>query len=232
MKLSNKILIGFFSFIFLYMIVAFTEMRLKGDLNRFDESNSISESVDIERINYLKIPDIDQRIVVSGSNRPGIEVKSISGNVLQYLKYEMEGDTLSIKSLELLKKEAVYISIYVPKNTFKGFTSTNAMVTISELDQETLDISQNDGWIKMSASNKISKLNLNVQNSARFNLVNGKVDTLNAFMNNAEVLTNEQIKLVKGSMTNDSYLHLVGTSEIQIKKDESSRLTSSRLILN
>jgi hypothetical protein len=232
MKLSNKILIGFFSFIFLYMIVAFTEMRLKGDLNRFDESNSISESVDIERINYLKIPDIDQRIVVSGSNRPGIEVKSISGNVLQYLKYEMEGDTLSIKSLELLKKEAVYISIYVPKNTFKGFTSTNAMVTISELDQETLDISQNDGWIKMSASNKISKLNLNVQNSARFNLVNGKVDTLNAFMNTAEVLTNEQIKLVKGSMTNDSYLHLVGTSEIQIKKDESSRLTSSRLILN
>jgi hypothetical protein len=214
------------------MVVAFTEIRFKGDLNRLDDSNSISESVDIAGVNYLIIPDLDQRIIVSGSNKSGIEVKSFSGDLLKNLKYEILGDTLNIISLELLKKEAFNISIFVPNSTFRGLASTNAMVTISDLDQETLDISQHDGWIKMSASNKISKLNLNVQNSARFNLVNGEVDTLNAIMNNAEVLTNEQIKLVKGSMTNDSYLHLVGTSEIQIKKDESSRLTSSRLILN
>ena len=232
MQLSNKILIGLFGFLFLYMIVAFTEMRFKGDLNRLDDSNSISESVDIDRINYLNIPDIDQRIVVSGSNRPGIEVKSISGNVLQYLKYEMVGDTLSIKSLELLKKEAVYITIYVPKNTFKGLTSTNSMLTISELDQETLSIHQTDGWINVSEGNKINKLNLNAQYSAYFKLTNTEIDTLNVTLSSSEVLTDGPIKLVKGSMTKDSYLHLVGTSEIQIKKDESSRLTSNRLIVN
>lgn len=232
MQLSNKILIGLFGFLFLYMIVAFTEMRLKGDLNRLDDSNSITETVDITSVQYLNLEDIGHRITIHGSNKPGIEVKSITGDVLQYLKYNLEGDTLSIKSMDMEKKQALNISIYVSKSSFKGLRADNAFLYISDLQQETLDIHQNDGWIKMTASNEITTLNLNMKNSAHFNLQDVGLDTLNPTMNEAEVLTNDPIKIVKGSMTNDSYLHLIGTSEIQIKKDESSRLTSGRLIVN
>ncbi|WP_375580712.1 hypothetical protein ABWH96_06760 [Marivirga tractuosa] len=232
MKLSNKILIGLFAFLFLYMIVAFTEMRLKGDLNRLDDSNSISETVDITSVQYLKLEDIGHQITLHGSDKPRIEVKSISGDVLQYLKYNLEGDTLSIKSMDLEKKQALHISIYVSKSSFKGLTANNPFLYISDLQQETLDIHQNDGWIRVTTSNEIATLNLNIKNSAHFNLQDVELDTLNATMNAAEVLTNEPIKIVKGSMTNDSYLHLIGTSEIQIKKDETSRLSSGRLIVN
>lgn len=232
MNLSNKILIGLFGFLFLYMIVAFTEMRLKGDLNRLDDSNSISETVDITSVQYLKLVDIGHRIKLYGSDKPRIEVKSISGNVLQYLKYNLEGDTLSIKSMDLEKKQALDISIYVSKSSFKGLRADNAFLYIYDLQQETLDIHQNDGRIRMTASNEIATLNLNIQHSAHFNLQDVEIDTLNAIMNSSEVLTNEPIKIVKGSMTKDSYLHLIGTSTIQIKKDESSRLTSGRLIVN
>ncbi|WMN11517.1 hypothetical protein QYS49_38665 [Marivirga salinae] len=232
MQLSNKILIGLFSFLFLYMIVAFTEMRFKGDLNRLDDSNSISETVDITSMQYLKLVDIGHRITIYGSDKPRIEVKSISGEVLQYLKYNQEGDTLSIKSMDLEKKQALDIVIYVPKSSFKGLRVDKAFLYIHDLQQETLDIHQNDGWIRMTESNEIATLNLNIKNSAHFNLQDVEVDTLNAIMDEAEVVTNEPIKIVKGSMTNDSYLHLIGTSEIQIKKDESSRLSCGRLIVN
>jgi len=232
MKLSNKILIGLFGFLFLYMFVAFTEMRLKGDLNRLDDSNSISETVDIDSMKYLKLVDISHRITIYGSDKPRIEIKSISGDVLQYLKYYLEGDTLSINPIDLEKKQALDIVIYVSNSSFKGLRADKAFLYIHDLQQESLDIHQNDGSIRMNSNNKISKLNINLKNSAYLSLQDVEVDTLNAIMDEAEVVTNEPIKIVKGSMTNDSYLHLIGTSEIQIKKDESSRLSSGRMIAN
>jgi len=224
MQLSNKILIGFFGFLFLYMIVAFTEMRLKGDLNRLDDSNSISETVDITSMQYLKLVDIGHRITIHGSDEPRIEVKSISGDVLQYLKYDLNGDTLSIKSMVMEKKQALDILIYVPKSSFKGLSADNAALLIYDLQQETLDIHQHDGWIRMSGNNKIGQLNLNAQNSAYFNSIKGEIDILNTTIDDSEVSISQPMKLVKGSMTNNSYLYLDGTSEIQFKKDESSRL--------
>ena len=83
MKLSNKILIGFFGFCFLYMVVAFTEMRLKGDLNRLDDSNSISESIEINGIKYIVFDEVEQRLTVRGSVTSGIEVNSISGDLIK-----------------------------------------------------------------------------------------------------------------------------------------------------
>jgi hypothetical protein len=224
MKLSNKILIGLFSFLFLYMIVAFTEMRLKGDLNRLNDSNSISETVDITSVQYLKLVDIGHRITIHGSDKPRIEVKSISGDVLQYLKYNLDGDTLSIKSIDMEKKPALGISIYVSKSSFKGLRADNAALLIYDLQQENLDIHQNDGWIRMSDSNKIGQLNLNAQNSAYFNFLKGEIDILNTTIDDSEVSIPQPMKLVKGSMSNNSYLYLDGASEIQFKKDESSRL--------
>lgn len=224
MQLSNKILIGFFGLAFLYMIVAFTEMRLKGDLNQLDGSNSISETLEITSMNYLTFSNMDQRITIIGSDNPRIEVKSIAGNVLQHLKYEMTGDTLEIISMELQEKQLVNLYIYVSKSSFRGLSTTHSGVVISELQQENLDIHQRDGWIRMVNSNKIGQLNLTAQNTAYFNFEQGEIDRLNTTIDNSEVSIPQPIKLVKGSMSNDSYLHLRGASEIQFKKDKGSRL--------
>lgn len=224
MKLSNKILIGLFAFLFLYMIVAFTEMRFKGDLNRFDDGNSISEKAEVTTVNYIMLSNLDPRITIMGSELASLEVKSMKGEMLQYLEYEMIGDTLHIISMEMQEKQLVNLTIHVPKSTFRGLSSTHSGVVISNLQQETLDIHQNEGWIRMSDSNKIGRLNLNAQNAAYFSFTKGKVDTLNATINASEVSIPQPMKLVKGSMANNSYLYLDGASEIQFKKDESSRL--------
>ena len=224
MQLSNKILIGIFGFLFLYMIVAFTEMRLKGDLNRLDDSNSISEKAEIATANYIKLSNLDPHVTIIGSEKPSLEVKSVTGNMLQHLEYEMIGDTLRIISMELEEKRLVKLIIYVPKSTFRGLSTTHSGVNISNLQQTTLDIVQQDGWIRMNKSNKIGKLNLTAENTAYFNFDYGKIDTLNTTIDNSEVSIPQPMKLVQGSMANDSYLYLIGAEEIQFKKDQSSRL--------
>ncbi len=206
------------------MILAFTEMGFKGDLNRFTESNSISESVNIDEVKYLILKDLDQRITIKVSDNTRIELKSISGDLLKDLQYEILEDTLTMEPLNLLEDQLVTVSIYVSKASFSGFTAKQTGVIISDIELERLDIVQNDGWIRMIGSNKLRKINLEANNSAYFKIENGEVDTLQVTMSNTELMVDPPIKLVKGTMDNDSYLYLRGTDEIQFKKDKSSRL--------
>jgi len=206
------------------MIVAFTEMRFKGDLNQLDRSNSISETVDIPRVNYIKLPDLNQNITILGADTTKIDVRSVAGDVLHHLNYDIIGDTLVINSMELESKKAAHIYIYVSNSSFRGLSTSNSGVNIGNLQLETLDIHQDDGWIRMSDSNIIGRLNLTAQNYAYFSFLKGEIDTLNTTIHGSEVSIPQPMKLVKGSMSNGSYLHLQGTSEIQFKKDKGSRL--------
>jgi hypothetical protein len=143
---------------------------------------------------------------------------------MQYLRYEISGDTLYIKKSDPTVKQRFTVAIHVSKTNFIGMTTTNTGVTISDLEQETLNIIQNDGLITIIGKNRLSKINLKAQNLADFRLLNGSVDTLNTIIENSDVSSSQPLKLVRGTMANDSYLNLRGTDEIQIKKDKSSRL--------
>ncbi len=224
MKLSNKILIGFFGFIFIYMTAAFTEIRLKGDPNQLDEFNGISETVGIVGINYLILPDLDQSISIVGTNDPRIEVRSIKGDVLQYLEYEVSGDTLTIIQFDLEEKSRVKLFIHVPKTKFAGVTMKDAGVTIGELDVPSLTINQYDGWIRLGENNKVGKLNLKAEHDAYFNINGGSLDSLSAQVDGSQLSIMSPVRVVEGSISNDAYVTLEGTTEIRFKKDESSRL--------
>jgi hypothetical protein len=187
------------------MTAAFTELRFKGDIHRFVDSNSISETTSIAGVNYLVLSDLDQRITVLGSDDPRIEVTSATGDLMQYLKYAVSGDTLFIKKSAPSEKLRFNVSIHVSKANFIGMTSTNTGVTIHDLEQETLNIIQSDGWIRMTGNNRFGKITLKAQNKA-------------------DVSISQPLKLVKGTMTNESYLRIGAAGEIQFKTDESSRL--------
>lgn len=224
MKLSNRILIGFFGLIFIYMTAAFTEIRFRGDLNNIDESNGIVESVNISGMRHLVIPDLGERITIKGSVTSRIEVRSISGDLFKNLKYRMNGDTLTLTDLQLAEDQHLNLSIYVSNKTFEGMTVNGATVVVEDLNQETLTVSQNSGWVRMNESNELGKLNINISQKADFNLFDANLDTLLVLIDNSEVMILSTIKRIEGSMSNDSYLQLRGANEIEFKKDESSRL--------
>lgn len=224
MKLSNKILIGFFGLILLYMTVAFTEIRLKGDLNRMDNSNSLAETVEVDDFKYLVINNLYHSVKVAGADTPRIEVRSATGDLLKHLQYDLSGDTLSLLQVNLEDGKGINITVYVPKTGFHGLTSHDSGLIIDGLEQDSVFVHQTKGWTRLLGSNKISQLNIKASNEASFNISDVKLDLLNVQLDDARVDSNASVRLLEGSITNDSYIFLQSNNEIRLKKDESSRI--------
>ena len=224
MKLSNKILIGFFGFIFLYLTAVFAEVRLRGTHNIINETNSIAETVDISGVAYLVLQDLNKDIHIIGSDNPRLEVRSFSGDLLQRLKYKISGDTLTLWELQSQERETVKISIFVPKNNLKGITVNTAEAIVKGLEQELLHISQNAGRISMFASS-IGNIHMDTSGESYLNISATALDTVSATIDNSQVLISSPVGLLQGSMKNNSLLRLNDIDEIQFKKDETSKMT-------
>lgn len=225
MKLSNKILIGFFGFIFLYLTAVFAEVRLRGTHTLLQGSKGLTETVDLEGMAYLILPELDHPIYIIGSDNPRMEVKSTTGDLLRKLKYSLSSDTLSLEQLEVEEDVPVNITIYVPKKSFRGVTLNGAVAIIKDLEQERFIISLNEGRIEMTENNKVVDIQLNAHNSYFYLSGNTNVfETVSVAIDNSKVIVDTQIKLLKGTMENNSYLGLSGAAEIQFKKDVTSNL--------
>lgn len=225
MKLSNRILIGFFAIIFTYMTAAFLEVRFRGQPNHMDDSNSIVESVDIAKISHLVVmQDIGKQITVIGAEKSRIEVQSLKGDLLQKLKYDIVGDTLTLKRLNLDKDQRVRVYVYMSESNFTGMTVDNAAVIVKELDLNSLAIHQTAGWVRMTDSNNLNNLRIKAIQNANLTFSGSQLDTLSAQIDNSEVKILSAVNRVEGAMYNDSYLQVIQVNDIAFKKDESSRL--------
>ena len=224
MKLSNKILCGFFGFIFIYLTAVFTEIRLTGTPNFIDDNNSIDETVNIPGFAYVVLQDIDKNINIIASESPQLEVRSLSGDLLKKFKYHVSNDTLTLSGLLSEKVPAVKITLFVPKTGFKGMTVNKSEVSVNGLRQDHLHISQNAGRIWMSDC-KIGKIQMNASSQSSLDISSTSLDTLSAELQGSEVqLSSSPLKLLEGSMKQKSSLRGDDIDEIQFKKDESSRL--------
>jgi hypothetical protein len=65
---------------------------------------------------------------------------------------------------------------------------------------------------------------MDLTNRSFLDISDTNVDTLSATIDASEVHISSPVGLVQGAMKNDSFLRLGNIQEIQIKKDESSRL--------
>jgi hypothetical protein len=227
MKLSNKILLGFFGFIFLYLTAAFAELRLSGTPNVIDDKNSMAETVDIRGITYLVLNDFDKNVKVIGSDHSRLEVRSFSGDLLKKLKYELSGDTLKLSGLALEDSKNFRVSIFVSETGLKGITVKSSHAIIENLQQPLLHLSQNSGRVWMS-DNRIAKIQMDLSNRSFLDINTTNVDTLSAKIDGSQVLISSPVGLVQGSMENKSFLRLGEIREIQLKKDKSSDLNMNQ----
>jgi hypothetical protein len=223
MKLSNKILIGFFGFIFLYLTAVFAEIRLSGTPNTFDDKNSIAETVDLSGITHLILNDIDKEVHVIGFDRSRLEVRSLTGDLLTKLKYDVSGDTLMLSGFQSVDNKRVKISVFVSKTSLKGITVNSAVAIVKGLQQDLLHLSEKAGRIRMSDI-RIARIKMDLSNQSFLNISGTGIDTLSANIEGSEVHISSPIGLMQGSLKNKAFLQLTNIQEIQLKKDASSRL--------
>lgn len=223
MKLSDKILLGFFGFIFLYLSAAFTELRLTGIPNIINDKNSIGETVDLSDISFVILNDFPVNVKVVGSDQSKLEVRSLSGGLLKHLKYQVSGDTLTLAGFQEEGRGSVRISVFLPEGSLRGIIVKNATADIQHLQQPLLYISQTSGSIWM-ANNKIAKIQLEVSDKSFLDMTGTGVDTLSVTIDRSQVHINTPVGVLQGSMKNDAYLLLNEIRDIQLKQDKSSRL--------
>lgn len=223
MKLSNKILIGFFSFVFVYMTLAFTEIRFRGDLNRIDEHSGIAETQDISNIRFIDIVDIDHQVAISGADQPRIEVKSASGQALKNLRYEINGDTLSLKELVLEKNETARVTVYVTDQQLRGLRMKDTRVTLRSLEQKYLSVIQKGGQLWLDKKNRLSQISITSEVDARVYIYT-ELDELNVEASSTEIVMQGDLKKLTGRLASRSLLVANGMDDIQLSKDKSSRI--------
>ncbi|HYC85125.1 MAG TPA: hypothetical protein VEB86_07875 [Chryseosolibacter sp.] len=226
MKLSNKILIGFFGFIFLYLTAAFAELRLTGSPSVIDETNSIEETVDLPAFAVLIVGGFTADVKVIPSDRPRLQIRSFTGDLLKSFNYQLSGDTLTLSGFqpEDVPPAKISLSLFVPETGFRGISVNSSVVIVEGLEQETLLISQNAGRIWMSDT-RINNIQIEASNGSYLDIAGTHLDTLSANVEQSQVLINSSVGLVRGSITNGTYLRLNQIREIHLKKDESSKLT-------
>ncbi|MEO9481918.1 MAG: hypothetical protein ABJG47_00640 [Ekhidna sp.] len=227
MKLSNKLLIGFFGGAMVYMLLAFTEVRLRGDDRRLTGENATVESQSLSGIRYIKLNDIGKRIYISSSDTSRIEMRSKDGNVLSGLRYKISGDTLTLNQLELDEDVRVSLTIFISKSSFTGLHSNEARVYFSDLDLPIMAIIQSGGNIVFENNIYLDRLLLQASANASFRMHNGEIDTVTLNMDNSDATIRSRIGRLEGYMANKSDLFAGSVNDIEFKKDKSS---SMRLI--
>ncbi|MEP1097318.1 MAG: hypothetical protein ABJG78_19535 [Cyclobacteriaceae bacterium] len=223
MNISTKILMGFFGTAFVYMSAVFIEIRLAGEDDDLHGKDTKIESVPIDNINYVVIADLGQRIYLKSSGTPGLEFRSRSGGLASRLTYEINGDTLNIKELNLEENTNLELTLLVPKELI-GIEANSASVYLSDLEQSTLSIIQSGGRIVLREDVKVGKLNILAKESAEFDVFGSEIDTVALDSDNSEIELRTYIGRLEGSMKNDSYLYVENTDDISFKKDEDSSL--------
>ncbi|GCC50431.1 hypothetical protein SanaruYs_06460 [Chryseotalea sanaruensis] len=222
MKLSNKILLGFFGLIFLYLNAAFIEIRLTGSPNIINDKNSITEKVDFNDITHLALNGLEKTVRVIGSDRPMLEVRSIKGDLLKKLKYVVSGDTLTLTGIDADDNRNFIVTVFVPIASFKSIHVNNSVVNFKDLQIPHLSIYQSKGRIAMNDC-RIGTLALDV-NTAFLNITDTSADTVSVNIETSTVNIYSSLIRLQGSIKNQTFLHIRDAQEIQLRKDESSNL--------
>lgn len=224
MTLSNKILIGFFGFILIYTLMAFTEIRVKGDLRILNDENSTVESIPLENLKYLSVAsDFEERITISSSDNPQVKIKSKSGQLIASMKYEMKNDTLFLLKFEEIE-ERYNISIEVPSDGFSGFSSSKAYIYVSNIHQQTLSIIQTGGRVEIEDKVNLERLNIKSSNKSYTEVSGASIDTLNVHMDHSDFRSYANINRIEGFLNNESDLYSTDIYDVQLKRDRSSRM--------
>jgi hypothetical protein len=222
MKLSNKILIGFFGFILIYMMAAFTEIRFRGYKRDLNGAELQSEKAPLGDIGYIVLSDLDHRVVVSSSDEPRIEVKSIGGGYLSSVDYTMVGDTLQIKAIDIKSGKPAHVIVYVAN--LRGLHATRASVSITDLSQQALSITQSGGSIRMDGDVNVTNLSITASDNANLDASGLSVNLLSVQIDDSKVMIWSPVVQLRGSILNDSFLRIDGVDDIQFTKDKSSRI--------
>ncbi len=224
MKLSDKILLGFFGSIFLYMTMAFIEVRVRGDYNRISLDNAKAEEVKINGPVYIVSSGLGKRISLKSDKNSRIEVLSLSGDLLEDLDYIEKGDSLILNSFDIPNDANCRLNIYVDGDRLKFVSADESNITFSDLKFDSLKIELTGGRIGLDDGFEARYMAIIAKQEAQLYANDVSLFDVNLDVDDSEVQLRSSINLLKGSIVNGSRLIVKSVNQFDLKKDDSSKL--------
>lgn len=226
MKPSNKTLIVFFGVILSYTLMAFAEIRIRGEHKDLTEKNSIAEVAPLENLKYVVIPeDIEKKITISSSNKPRIELKSQSGDIISRMNYKFKNDTLTLQEFDMGENEEhFHMTVFVPITGFEGLSTTSSDLSFLDLKQASLSIIQTGGRVTFQRDIEIEKLSIWGKDDATFNIYSSSIDTIAVDLDNSDLSIRSEVNRLEGYLVNKAALSAEGVNDMQLKKDKGSSI--------
>lgn len=230
MKTSNIIFSSIIGSITLIILSGAIEWRFFGDKNpnRFeispDNIEAFKQNIDLPEFQYLVINDmpLSTNIILGGKNEIELILKNKSE--ASVLDYHIKGDTLFIEGVNENGSVLLSVNLFMTHGQLNGINSNQSGVNINQYNNDSLTLVLNHTTIDIHQPCVIGSLSIFGTDQSTVNVYSAQVDTLKLDLNNSTVRMQTIINKLQGQMSNHSELDLRDVSDLDFKKDNSSRL--------
>ena len=223
MKISNKLLIGLLTTIFIVITAAFIDIRVFGVHRSANNPAKKTYNFDLGSYRYLKAVNV-----------PSLEIRPSTKNHLNFIAYNdttefaidhrIENDTLFL----IGKKDYhSHYSLYT-KSDIEFISSKDSRIEFKSLKQNKMGMILDGGEVycwngDSKRISKFGKLKIDQINSLS-NLHNVKTDTLDINLVKSQASFVKEILVLKASVKDKSNLQLRNVSDVKFIKDKSSKV--------
>ena len=228
MKLSNKILIGFFSVVFLYTISVMLEVRLTGQyiIRNSDDTleNLIYESMPIDNPRYLILHSRQKFLRIEESTDPRLEIKSFDGGLLDRVILKETRDTLEIGAFDFEEELSYAATLYINRGDQLQIEMNQAKVSLRHLNLSSLTVLQRGGYLSVNDSSVISHLRISTTDDGLFETTDARIDTIDLTAESSSIRLLKEPKVLKAVIKNASSLSTQDVPYMLYERDSTSTL--------
>jgi hypothetical protein len=222
MKTSNKLLIILVSLIFIVTSAIFLDIRVFGTHRSENNPTTTVYNKAIGDYRYLVVEDVGY-LEIRPSTNNHISYTLYDDTTRLRMTYKIVNDTLIITD-EMTNGFSNSYSLYT-SSTIESILVKGAKIELSGLDYDHLSIEVIDGQVENYRNvSRVKNLRLS-QRMSDVNLVNSEVDTLSLELLSSKARFNKKVEKITAALSNESELNVKNLSDINLKKDETSRLT-------
>lgn len=224
MKLSNKILLGFFGTVILYTLIAAGEIRFKGVLRSENKEGFLVESIAIDSHKHLIIRNSNIDISVNQSETTRMEIRSYNEEKHLKISYQTSGDTLIINSVNPTEEsETTIINVYLD-NRLQSITSKAIRTYVRNFKSDSLTVIASENYLSFDDDNEIQHLQLTGQEGASVYLLSDQVNSLDLLIDDATVTVIKELAEINAELINGAVLTSKAPDNLQFKKERNCKV--------
>ncbi|MEL6559353.1 MAG: hypothetical protein AAFQ94_14275 [Bacteroidota bacterium] len=227
MKLSNKILLGFFGCIILYTLLAAGEVRFRGNFRGDVREGLLIESVNIGGYKHLIINSSNIEVSIDQSDTTRIEVKSEKTEDDIKLTYRLSGDSLIIDSVNMTDEVDRIIKIYLD-NRIETINSNAIRTYIRKFEIDSLTVIANAKYLSIGDDAEIKNLRLKGFDGANVFVFSEMIGFLDLKIDDANVTVRNELSEINAELVNGAVLSSKAPDNLQFKRDRDCKVIMYR----